>query len=269
MDSMQSLIRARVGIPAKAHLRLVKDEDPLFGVPKTSTPVTNICPECKGAGYKRANVPYGHPNFGKALECECRRAEKQKKQQAKLIETSGILSLGLFEDATLDSFDKSLPGTVEAYRRSASFAEKPDGWLVLVGPVGCGKTHLAVAVARKRIEAGDTVLVQTAPDLLDHLRATFGPGSEVQYSQLFEDMRNVDVLVLDDFGAHNGTSWAEEKLFQLLNYRYNARKSTIITSNGLEDANPRLKSRMHDGRLGKPVYMHDALDYRTQGGDYE
>ncbi|MEE9284893.1 MAG: ATP-binding protein, partial [Dehalococcoidia bacterium] len=102
------------------------------------------------------------------------------------------------------------------------FAEEPSGWLVFSGPSGCGKTHLAAAIADRCIQDGRPVLFMVVPDLLDHLRAAYRPESEVGYDELFELLRNSPVLILDDLGVQSSTPWAEEKLFQLINHRYNA-----------------------------------------------
>ena len=77
-------------------------------------------------------------------------------------------------------------------------------------------------------------------------------------------MREAEVLILDDLGAESATSWAMEKLFQLLNYRYNACLATVITTNktNLEGISPRVRSRMHDRRLVKMIDMADAQDFR-------
>jgi DNA replication protein DnaC len=218
-------------------------------------------------GYRRENVPYGHPNFGKALECECKLAEQKKRLQQRLVADSGILSLALFETASFDSFDQSLPGVFDAHYHASLFAHDPSGWLILEGPYGCGKTHLAVAIAKARINAGDTIIVQTVPDLLDHLRSAFAPNSAQNYSELFETMRNVDLLILDDYGAQSDTPWALEKLFQLLNYRYNKALATVITSNDLKSGDARLYSRMHDKRLVRKIDMEQARDYRVYGDE--
>lgn len=120
----------------------------------------------------------------------------------------------------------------EALPVAASYAENPEGWLVLTGPSSSGKTHLAVAIANRCIERHHTTFFITVPDLLDHLRSTYGPESQVTYDELFEQVRNVPLLILDDFGAHSATPWAQEKLFQVINHRYNNLQSTVITVRG-------------------------------------
>ena len=88
------------------------------------------------------------------------------------------------------------------------------------------------------------------PDLMDHLRATFGPRSTVSLDHRFEEVRKAPLLILDDLGTQNMTSWAREKLYQLFNYRYYAEMPTIITTPELKgEMDPRLLSRMQDTRL--------------------
>ncbi len=139
----------------------------------------------------------------------------------------------------------------------------PEGWLLLTGAYGCGKTHLAAAIANLRLAEGDSAVLMTVPDLLDHLRSAFSPQSETGYDGLFEQLRNTPLLVLDDLGAQSSTPWAQEKLFQLLNHRYNAQLPTVITTNQrLDELDPRLRSRLMDAVLVNNVAIL-APDFRT------
>ena len=150
----------------------------------------------------------------------------------------------------------------KAFLYAREYAEKPRGWLVITGPYGCGKTHLAAAIANYRLRRRQPVVFAVVPDLLDYLRSTFNPDSRITYDELFEGLRTAPVLILDDLGAHSSSPWAQEKLYQLINYRYNARLPTVITSNHrLEDVDPRLASRMSDRRLSTVVTIL-APDYR-------
>jgi DNA replication protein DnaC len=88
------------------------------------------------------------------------------------------------------------------------------------------------------------------PDMLDHLRATFNPDSSVSYDRRFEEIRSAPLLILDDLGSQAMKPWVREKLYQLFNYRYEARLPTVITTaETLEEIDPRIKSRMLDRRL--------------------
>lgn len=230
-------------------------------------PAKSVCPRCKGAGYLRANVPFGHPNFGKPIACECKEAEKKEKRRQQLLELS---DLGAFRAKSLTNFSTRTPGmhpsVQEAFEIAQDYAQDPYGWLLLVGPNGCGKTHLAAAIANKCLDSGSMVLFAVVPDLLAHLRAAFAPTAPEGYDQLFAKMREAELLVLDDLGAHQSSPWASEKLFQLLNYRYNSQYPTVITANknGLGSIDDRVLSRLSDVSLVNSVIMDGAPDYRRR-----
>lgn len=223
--------------------------------------VANTCAVCKGAGYLRADVPYGHPQFGKPVACACKEAEWAEQRRQQLAKMS---NLAAFHDKRFTNFNKRMPGVQEAFRMASAFAQEPTGWLLLVGPNGCGKTHLAVAVANQCLTQKRAVLFVTTPDLLDHLRATFAPNSTVAYDELFGRVREVAVLVIDDLGAEQSSPWATEKLFQLFDHRYSRQLPTVITANpdGLSTVDIRISSRLSDAGLVRVVRMDMAQDYR-------
>jgi DNA replication protein DnaC len=170
-----------------------------------------------------------------------------------------LSSLGLMHNRTFASFDlrtgesippQDLKSLDRALRAARQFAEKPQGWLVFTGPYGCGKTHLAAAIANYRADLGNPPLFVVVPDLLDHLRATFTPTSSVSLDHRFEEVRTTNLLILDDLGTQSMTPWVREKLYQLFNYRYNAELPTVITTaDALDEMDPRLRSRMLDRRI--------------------
>jgi DNA replication protein DnaC len=238
--------------------------EPCQATPSLSVPITSTaetCSFCKGAGYLRNDVPFGHPLFGKPVVCKCREAELARRRRQQLYDLS---NLGAHHDKNLTSFNPHLPGVQEAYRAAREFAMRPDGWLVLSGGNGCGKTHLAAAIANHCFDQGWAVCFSIVPDMLDHLRATFAPTSSVAYDHLFSSMRTADLLVLDDLGAEQTSSWANEKLFLLFNYRYNSRLPMVITTNGtaLAAVDERIRSRLQDGSLVRVVTLDRARDYR-------
>ena len=103
----------------------------------------------------------------------------------------------------------------------------------------------------------------TVPSLLDRLRATFAPDAPQTFSQMYNLVESVNVLVLDDLGAQSSTPWATEKLFQLLNERHVRELPTVITTNlPLWEFEPRLQSRLGDRHLVNQVHIN-APDYRV------
>jgi len=99
------------------------------------------------------------------------------------------------------------------------------------------------------------------PDLLDHLRSTFEPESEVSYDQLFESVKNTPLLILDDFGVQSTTPWAREKLYQVINHRYNARLAMVITTRcSLDEIDAPISSRFVDSKISTLFHIL-APDY--------
>jgi len=172
---------------------------------------------------------------------------------------SPVSSLALLSDRSFGSFSLREHERLEsdekqslqkAFNAATQFSEEPSGWLVLLGGYGSGKTHLAAAIGNYRKAMGEEPIFVVVPDLLDHLRATFSPQSSVSYDRRFDEVRSARLLILDDLGTQSATPWAREKLYQLLNYRYNAKLPTVITSaQSLDDMDARIRSRMLDRRV--------------------
>lgn len=225
----------------------------------------SVCHICGGIGYYTLEVRYGDPNFGVLITCQCKQQEKEQRRYHELERLSNLSGL---RDKSFNSFDRSVPGVQRAYARAVEYAQNPQGWFVLFGGYGCGKTHLAAAIAHGVLQQHIPVLFSVVPDLLDHLRSTFGPSSETAYDQQFELVRDVPLLVLDDLGTENTTGWAREKLYQIMNHRYNYALPTVITSNrDPKDIDPRILSRMMDTQLCPERILIEAGDYRRRSAD--
>lgn len=227
------------------------------------------CPVCGGLGWIKLAVPVEDPRFGKMYRCPNypQSADEERKQRLRRVS-----NLEAFADKTFENFEinpaypaPERESLTQALRLAHGFAQAPQGWLVLEGTYGCGKTHLAAAVGNLRLQQGDAVLFMTSPDLLDHLRSAFSPGADETYDETFDRVRDAQVLILDDLGTENPSPWAQEKLFQLLNARYTQRRPTVITTNvRLDDLDPRISSRMRDTAIVRLVRIH-APDYRSFG----
>lgn len=213
------------------------------------------CPHCHGLGYLRVDVPPGHPNFGKLQPCMCQLDNMSAAQSEQLRRDSNTEALGgkTFETFLAEgvSPDPAIRATLHAaFERCRAFATTPEKWLLLTGTYGCGKTHLAAAIANDCLAHSRPVLFLNTPDLLDHLRAGFAPGADGTYTERFEEIRTAPVLILDDLGTESPTAWATEKLYQVLNYRYNAQLPTVITTNrDFRDIEPRVASRLTDAEM--------------------
>lgn len=222
------------------------------------------CPYCGGARFVRRTLPLGHPEFGQAVPCVCVKEERQEERLQRLQRYSNLNLLSRYTFASLSTRGRSSnPADQERYLRSVqlarAFAQQPEGWLVLTGSSGCGKTHIAAAIGNAAIDAGFPALFMVVPDLLDHLRATYAPSSEVPYDRLFEQVRAAPLLILDDLGAQSATPWAQEKLFQILNHRFQSQLPTVFTlAVAIDRLEDRLRSRLSDPALARLCVLESA-----------
>ncbi len=230
------------------------------------------CPYCGGLGYLREDLPVGHPDFGRLEICTCRQAQVSQEVRERLFALSNLFAL---QHLTFENFaprgrvglwPKEAESLEQAFNQSNQFARTLNGWLLLQGKYGCGKTHLAAAIANYVVNLGVPTLFITVPDLLDSLRNAYG-RQDTTFEEQFDEIRNARLLILDDFGTQNATPWAQEKLFQIINYRYINRLPLVVTTNLiLKDIDSRISSRLEDPELVTRVRILSS-DYRRPTGD--
>jgi DNA replication protein DnaC len=236
-----------------------------------------ICPVCKGAGFVHPALDSGQVDFSRVVPCQCSKGELRKKKTEYLEKYSNLGSLSQLtfnnlspKGKTTRHFERSEESQehfAQVYQAAKAFADNPEGWLVFLGPSGSGKTHLACAIANHRLSLGEPVFYIGAADLLDHLRSAFSPTSDTTYDELFERVKNVPLLVLDDLTLGSATPWAKEKLEQLLHHRFNARLATvIITDIPLERMDERLRGHLANNEFCQVWTIEPASPLESQGG---
>lgn len=161
--------------------------------------------------------------------------------------------------------DLAIPALSLAYYAAKSMARGNltlGNFLVLAGPTGVGKTHLAVAMAWEWFEDGCSVIFSRVDDLLDDLRRGYDDNT---YHKKFKRLQNCSLLVLDDLGTEHAKEWAGEKIDRIVDWRYVNRMPLVVTTNAKsEDLAPRVASRLADKSCSLVVQI-DAGDYRTSG----
>jgi len=247
---------------------------------------TYECNVCNDMGLVKKDVPVAHPDFGKAFPCPaCTTHHDQQMERSSRVSQLNTLH----PDKTLDNFEIPTDYTREeqenlnhALAHIHELLEQiinplppleqkdPMPWLILKGSYGTGKTHLAAGIAHACTDAGVQTIFSTTPDLLDHLRTTYMPHAIDTYDVRLDTMRQVPVLILDDLGVENQSSWAQEKLYQLIDYRYNRPDLfTIVTTNDeINNLDGRLKSRLGDTRRVWHMTLQ-VPDYRLQNSTLE
>ena len=258
-------------------LSKMQDDTPTASSPNSSSESNVIkplgdpnCPHCGGGGYVSYDVPVGHEKFGKIESCVCRAKDVADGARSRLFALSNLdrLTHLRFENFKTTGNEKAKFMTPQekeniykAFETCENFARLHTGWILLEGGYGCGKTHLAAAIANDAVGKGISTLFITVPDLLDSLRFAYA-DPETTFEQRFDEIRSVSLLILDDFGTQNATNWAQEKLFQIINYRYINKLTTVITTNlMLDEIEGRIRSRLQDDEFVKYVKM-SAPDYR-------
>lgn len=174
------------------------------------------------------------------------------------IQSTTISDLGLYAQHRFEQFDTQRgcrPDEAQNLQRALTvahaFAQRKQGWLVLLGASGTGKTHLAAAIGNHCERDGLSVMFVNVADLLDYLRQTFSPNSSSSFDARFQQVKDVPLLILDDLGAvDHGKSWVKEKLLQILKHRYVRNLPTVITTTQeLESLDSQIRTRLKDRRV--------------------
>jgi DNA replication protein DnaC len=145
--------------------------------------------------------------------------------------------------------------------------------LLLMGPSGVGKTHLAVAALRQLMSRGHQVRFYDYRELLKNIQASYNPDDSASESSVLAPVLEAEILLLDDIGAGKPSDWVMETIGHILNKRYNEKRVTILTTNYLDGPETQAALlQMPSGQTVAPVrdpFLTDRLGKRVRSRLYE
>ena len=228
------------------------------------------CTLCRGTGWKL--VPRADGAAGKvAVACDCGMQERagrvmERARVPKRYEhcdfESYVTDLADGKIWTTQHAQSLKQGKVLTQGFVRDYPGSAEKGLLLMGPSGVGKTHLAVAALKELIKRGHGGLFCDYRELLKEIQASYNPASESTEMGILEPIRTAAILVLDDLGASKPSDWVRDIVGIVLNARYNENRTTIITTNYLDHpAAEGEPARLPGGKLISPT-REDSLEQR-------
>lgn len=181
------------------------------------------CRRCRDVGYVSRR-----DNIWKAETVECGCGLILQRRVDRIFRSSPIAPEML--DWTMASYER-VSGNRKLVGQIRTVWDTTNRWLLLTGPVGVGKSGIAVSLLNENRARDDGGVFVVVPALLQRIRATYGDDDEGSESTVMDALIQTPLLVLDDLGKVKLTEWGQEKLYTLISERYSAKRRTIVTSN--------------------------------------
>ena len=220
----------------------------------TELATTGTCAICGGAGW----VLDSSDGRKQAHPCVCRGAEISRAR----LDAAGIPQR--YKDCTLDNFSDNNASLAKAKTAAREFVDSypaVEAGLLLVGPAGRGKTHLACAILTELVATkGVTGLYVDFSDLLMKITTSFRPDADMSTESVLTPYAEAEFLILDELGASKPHPWVLDVLYSLLNTRYNRKRITVATSN--------FEDEIESGS-GEREKLEDRIGYRLRSRLYE
>src|SRR6266542_3189035 len=202
---------------------------------ETTRPESVVCPFCFGTGTRLEPDEEGTRGAIKAaVICECLRSNSG----TRFLDAARIPPR--FRECSFHNYYPKNDSQYFAHSFASRLVDEypaVESGLLFMGPVGVGKTHLAIALLKDLIEKkGVTCLFYESGSLLKAIQDSYDPVSQTSEMRVLAPVYQAEVLVLDELGATVPTNWVRDTMYQVINTRYNNKKLTIFTTNYLDEA---------------------------------
>lgn len=226
-----------------------------------------VCDRCFGTGMELVS--------GKgARRCACRLDGLRRRlfEQARISRRHEKCTLSNYQPATGNA--SQMLAFKQAYRLVREYPAVEHG-LLFAGPVGVGKTHLAVAILRGLAEKGASCLFCEYGSLLKEIQDSYNPVSRTSEMSVLAPVYEAEVLVLDELGVSKPTEWVLDTMTHIIGRRYNDKKLTIFTTNYTDERQSPAGETLQDrigARLRSRLYemcrtvLIEGEDYRRHSG---
>jgi DNA replication protein DnaC len=221
-----------------------------------------VCSLCNGTGWRLLDAD-GHEVVKR---CEC----FQKNQLERLVGSANIPAR--YEPCAFENFEAITPKLDLVKTLAKRFVEDypvVDCGLLILGPCGVGKTHLAVSILKALIyKHGLVALFYDFRDLLKKIQNCYNPISQSSEMQILDPVLSSEVVVLDDLGSERPTEWVRDTFAYIINTRYNQKLTTLITSN-FDDHPREFKTLSNGSRIPSEESLEDRIGLRLRSRLYE
>lgn len=200
------------------------------------------CEVCHGGRFVCRDVMPGHEDFGVPKPCPCCNAnfDRRKADEISML-LPGEITHGV------DDLDPAIhtQAIIDAARFLGRYGTKMG---ILIGPNGCGKTYIGMAIIKEALDAGLSAVYAKAEDLLQQLRDGFDEHAQLSYSEVFERAKLARVLVIDELEKIGSSGWAELQIHNLIDERWRRfiQVATVGITNDFNALAPSVRSRFGD-----------------------
>ena len=227
------------------------------------------CLLCNGTGWRMLSVERAGRKVEEATRCECAR----RQAGGRLLEAARIPRR--YQHCELSNFEhtgsfRSLASAHMAAQRFVNEFPLESAGLLLTGPIGCGKTHLAVGILKELIAQKNTAcLFYDYRELLKEIQNCYNASVQMTEIEVLRPVFAAEVLVLDELGAAKPTEWVWDTVSHILNTRYNDQRTTIITTNYQDLPPAGAEGDRHVARAVREETLGDRIGERMRSRLHE